>query len=291
MRLVIPTEVLADRLGHIPALALIKSAGFDCADFSLFDYSAHWAGADWREKALKIRDAAGQIGVTFCQAHTPFPTTRGEEPFDTAAFESICRSLEIAAILGVPRIVVHPVQHLPWVSNKKALFDASVALYRRLIPYCERWNIRVCAENMWQWDSHRGVITDSVCSQPEEFCALLDAVDSPWVEGCLDIGHCGLVGVDPAQAIRMMGKTRLKALHVHDVDYRRDCHTMPFVEDLDWQSITEALGQIDYEGEFTYEANEFLAKMPQELWEPAMKLMAATGRYLIDQVESKRIRG
>lgn len=70
----------------------------------------------------------------------------------------------------------------------------NVEFYRTLIPDCERLNIRVCAENMWQWDDKREIIVDSICAQPEEFCALLDAIDSPWIVGCLDIGHSALVG-------------------------------------------------------------------------------------------------
>ena len=35
------------------------------------------------------------------------------------------------------------------------------------------------------------------------FRALLEELDSPWIVGCLDLGHCALVGFDPAECIRM----------------------------------------------------------------------------------------
>ena len=288
MKLVNPTEILDTAIGLKESISLLKYAGFGGIDLSLFDMfqdDSVWCQDNYREYAREIRSYAESLDIFFLQSHAPFPSTKGEPEFDEMAFSRIVRAMEIASIAGVPRIVVHPPQHLPYVSNKKALFDMSVDFYKRLIPYCEQFQIQVCAENMWQWDEHRQVITDSVCSQPEEFCALIDAVGSPWIVACLDIGHCGLVGVNPADAIRMLGRDRLKALHVHDVDYRHDCHTMPFLENLDWESITTALGEIGYEGHLTFEANCFFQKLPRELWVPGAALLQRTGRYLISRIE------
>ena len=117
---------------------------------------------------------------------------------------------------------------------------------------------------------------------------MVDAVDSEWIVGCLDIGHSALVGVDPADFIRELGNKRLKALHVHDVDHRHDNHTLPFMEKLDWASITEALGEIDYQGDFTFEADNFLNVLPNALKLEGAKFMVKTGRYLIEQVENSR---
>lgn len=106
---------------------------------------------------------------------------------------------------------------------------------------------------------------------------MLDEVNSPWIVGCLDLGHSALVGVEPADFIRALGKTKLQALHVHDVNYRRDCHNLPFTEKLDWESIAVALREIGYQGEFTFEADNFLFGFPKELYQPAAKLMVETG--------------
>ena len=114
---------------------------------------------------------------------------------------------------------------------------------------------------------------------------MLDAVDSPWIDGCLEIGHSALTGYDPADFIRTMGNQRLKALHVHDVDYHTDKHNMPFMEKLEWESICTALGEIGYDGDFTFEADNFLFKFPNELKADACALMAKTGRYLISRKE------
>ena len=195
--------------------------------------------------------------------------------------------MHAAALMGIRNIVVHPVQHLTYAKEKQRLWEENLAFYRSLIPYCEEYGIRVCAENMWQYDNKRRYIVDSVCSQPEEFCGLLDALDSPWIVGCLDLGHCALVGVEPEDFIRAMGKERLQALHVHDVDYLHDCHTMPFTKNLNWEAITRALAEIGYEGDFTFEADSFYEGFPPQLVPDACKLMERTGRYLVGRIQAQ----
>lgn len=59
---------------------------------------------------------------------------------------------------------------------------------------------------------------------------------------------------------------------------------MPFMEDLDWEAITDALAEIGYEGDFTLEADEFIRKLMPE----ASGLMAKTGHYLIGRIEEKK---
>ena len=196
--------------------------------------------------------------------------------------------MEAASIMGVRDIVVHPRQHLPYATNVDKLFEENVALYKSLIPYCEKWNIRVCAENMWQFDQKRRVIIHSTCARPEEFAALLDAVDSPWIVGCLDIGHCAITSVDPVDAIRILGSKRLQALHVHDVDYVDDNHNMPFTQKLDWAAITAALAEIGYNGDFTFEADAFLWPYPLPLLPDAMAFMVKVGKYLASEVERQK---
>ncbi len=291
MKLSTQTDIIAARLGDEAAVRILASAGYDCIDWSFFPMRnsvGPWCEENWREHAHQLRALQDELGITANQAHAPFPTCLGEEPFDTTIHKWILRSMEASAILGVRNIVVHPIHHIPYAKNRQRLHEQNLELYRSLIPYCESYGIRVCAENMWQYDNKRGYIVDSVCSRPEEFCGLLDEINSPWIVGCLDIGHCALVGQDPADFIRAMGPDRLQALHVHDVDHKQDCHTLPFTQALDWESICAALGEIGYTGELTFEADNTLRPFPDELLPDAAALMARTGRYLISRVDAHR---
>lgn len=291
MRLVTNTGSLAEMFGDEETIRLLASIGFDGIDWSFFgmlEDENRWNETDFRERAEKLKAIADECGIKIVQAHAPFPTARRDEVFNQKMFDKILCAMEAASIMGVENIVVHPITCMDYLPNHHKLFEENVRLYRGLVPYCEKWNIRVCAENMWQRDTKRDVITFSVCAQPEEFSALLDAVDSPWVVGCLDIGHAAIVSVDPVDAIKVLGAKRLKALHVHDVDYLQDSHMLPFTQKLDWGSITKALGEIGYDGDFTFEADFYIEKFPKELRPDACLLMARTGRYLIERVMEAR---
>lgn len=291
MKLITNTNEPVKALGVDEAVRALARAGFDALDWSFFDLWKEdnlWNRPDWRETAVHIRDLCAECGVSVVQAHAPFPTSGDTKEFDDRAMGIILRAMEASSIMGATQIIVHPRQHLTYAWNSQQLFEENVAMYKAFVPYCEKWNIRVCAENMWQYDKRREYIVDSVCSQPEEFNALLDAVNSPWIIGCLDLGHCALVGWEPAEFIRRMGNQRLQALHVHDVDWKRDNHDMPFMQKQNWEAICKALADIDYKGDFTFEADYFLARFPAPLMEAASVLMVQVGRYLISRIEAHR---
>lgn len=190
-----------------------------------------------------------------------------------------------ASLLGVRNIIVHPCQHLEYCKEgvPEELFEYSINFYKKLLPYCEEYNIKVALENMWQYPG--GMISHSTCSRPWEFIKYLDALDSEWFVACLDIGHANLVRETPAEFIKELGGKRLKCLHVHDVDGTRDSHTLPFFGVGDWDSIMKALAEINYEGEITFEADGFMNGKPVELLPDCAKYMAAVGRCLANKYE------
>ena len=284
MKLVTQSMHPVHLFGEEEAVRQLAKAGFDAIDWSFFEMDP-WMDENWKKKAARLKEAILTCGLTVTQAHAPFPSSVGQDARDDEIMRTIHRSMEAAAFLGAGHIVVHPKQHMPYATHKAQLWKENVAMYRALIPYCEQWGIKVCCENLWQIDKKRGYIVGSVCGTPDEFAALLDEVNSPWIVGCLDLGHSALVGVEPADFIRALGKGKLQALHVHDVNYRRDCHNLPFTEKLDWDSITAALREIGYQGEFTFEADNFLFGFPKELYQPVARLMVETGRYLIRRIE------
>ncbi|MCQ2386169.1 MAG: DNA adenine methylase, partial [Clostridia bacterium] len=55
-----------------------------------------------------------------------------------------------------------------------------------------------------------------------------------------------------------------------------DLHTIPFLAKTDWQSFTDALREIRYDGDLTLEADGFLKGMPDEILPVAANLMART---------------
>ena len=266
---------------------MLAEAGFTALDFGLFNARYYAKDLDGRF-FTELRKKAEDKGLVFNQAHAPFPSGVGKPDRDEEIFADIVRSMKNASLLGAKNIVVHPVQYLVYANDgvPEKLFELNVAFYNRLKPYCEEYGIRVAVENMWQDKNLVGRcdtrIGHSTCSTPAEFIRYMDALDSKSFTACLDLGHAMLVHEKPEDFIRALGHDRLGALHVHDTAGNRDLHTLPFYGGMGyWDRITDALRDIGYVGDLTYEAGNFLAPLPKELYGAASRFMAEVGTYLI----------
>ncbi len=284
MKLSTTTGRLHENFGFKKAIDIIAQSGFDSADFSQFDSFVYKEAFD--EKHLtEIRKYAEDKGIYFNQSHAPFGSSFADEEKTKKRFDEIVTSMKKASCLGVKNIIVHPCQHLEYdkEGSPERLFEYNMKFYPKLKPYCDEYGINVALENMWQ--SPRGTIIHSTCSRADEFIRYLDELNDPRFVACLDIGHSALVREDADEFIRKLGKQRLKCLHVHDVDGNHDLHTLPYFGNINWDKVMSALKEIDYDGDLTYEADNFFSSIPSELMPDAVKFMEKTGRYLISKFE------
>ncbi len=291
MKISTTTERLRRFFDKKTTFKIIREAGFDCADlnFSLPGYrKVNEEYDNYINEAAELKEYADSIGLSINQAHAPFHSSTGNCDTDREIFKSLTASMKIASLYGVKNIIIHPKQHLPYRGNEKALFDMNMEFYRSLIPYCEEYGITVCVENMWQNNPHNGYITHSTCSKPEEFCEYIDTVGSHLIRACLDIGHTALVDVEADEAIRMLGRERLVALHMHDTDYKDDLHSLPGMSKIPYDKVVDALAEIGYTGDMTLEADGFLTGFEADFLPEAEKFMAKRTRFLADRFEAKQ---
>ena len=286
MKLINKTGPLYRRFGIEKAVDMLIDAGFDAIDFTFVDECFEeqlWDKPVYEE----LRKRAEARGVCFHQAHAPAPSSYKEEEAAEKMFLSIVETMRRASWLGVRNIVVHPCQHLYYVEKgvPEQLFEYNMKFFRRLIPYCEEFGIRVAIENMWQYP---GMISHSTCSKPEEMIRYIDELNHECILGCLDVGHAVLVREKPDDFIRMLGNKRLACMHIHDVDGIRDSHTLPYFGIGKWQELMTALAEIGYEGDFTYETDGFFEKIPDALLPASLKFAEETGRYLISLFEEAK---
>ncbi len=293
MKLSTQTDVFTKKFGEEKAIELLAKAGYDAIDLSCFDMTYKDAPtekntAEYKNYAKKLRKIAEDNGVYFNQAHAPFPSSKPDEfiEYNKEIFEQIIRSMEFCAITGVRNIVVHPKQHLTYAEkgNPEKLKEINFEFYNSLIPYAKDFGICVCTENMWQYDENK-IISHSTCASPEEFKEYITMINSPYLKGCLDVGHAFLVNEDIPNIIKVLGSD-LKALHVHDTGYNIDLHRLPYTcGGIEWEKVMEALAEINYDGELTFEADNTLLRMPDEMLMPTAKYMVEMGRCLIRQFE------
>ena len=291
MLLCAPTEYLSKVFSVKEAVKILADAGYKAYDFSLcgkLNPRELSDMEDYRERAAELRKYADSLGIVCRQSHAHFPSSVGVDETDKEIFNQIIRDMETASILGAEIIVVHPKQHLTYAEHIEELFEMNVEFYKSLIPYCEKFGIKVAMENMFQWNRSANCAYDSTCSRAWEFCKYMDAVDSEWIVGLLDVGHTALVDANLTEFIHALGNKRLKALHIHDNDRKSDFHTLPFTQKLDFDAITTDLAAIGYQGDFTYEADNFLTGFPKELLPDAVAFMCKVGNYLVKEIQRKR---
>ena len=89
-----------------------------------------------------------------------------------------------------------------------------------------------------------------------------------------------MLGQDPAAVLRLMGD-KLKATHISDFFNIDSDHLPPFQGRVDWPPIMEALRDIRYAGDFTYEIHRFTSTMPEELVPEALAYTVRIGEYLL----------
>lgn len=288
------TGRIAKRLGDEAAIRIIAQAGFDAFDYSLCVHNEESMvyGDNYKEYVAGLNAVAKKYNIVCNQAHAYHPANIwGDKEIDPNAFRKIVRGIEVASLLGAKIIVVHPYNAYPGDVSPEEIQRINLEFYGRLLPFCEKFNIKVALENMFTRDRKRGNIIGCTCGKSEEFRSYMEKVDPEWFVACLDLGHIGLVGDEAHDAIRVLGKTYLHALHVHDNDYKSDQHTLPYLGKIEWEKVFAALAEIGYDGDFTYEADSFLAGFPDELLPVASEFMCRVGRYMINRFEEKNGNG
>lgn len=228
---------------------------------------------------LELKEYARAHNVVIGQAHAPFASSYVDEERTEKRFSEIVCAMKNASLLGAPMIVVHACKHLDYEvpGNAEYLFEYNLNFYRRLIPYAEEYGIKIAIENI-------GYV--SVVSTPERLNRLYDTLNNPVFTICFDVGHCLLEKVDPAEAIRAIGHRMVDGCtHFHDNNSLTDDHILPYHGKVNWESVMEALADIGYKGNLSYEAGGFIKDVPETLRADALAYMARIGHHLIDRFE------
>ena len=296
MKLVTSSNRIFRIFGEKEGIHILKKAGYDALDLTLSrlstdpDFLPH--KDDGSAYAKQLAEWSKEAALPFLQAHAPYVFDwENKNELEDRFFPLTIKALEISAITGVKICVVHPYTYGEKYNNQKEYFDLNMNIFNRLIPYAKEFGVKIALENMYRRDERRDVYVPSVCGTPEQFNQYIDALDSDFVVGCLDLGHCSLVGIEAHHFLREMGSDRVQALHVSDNDYLNDYHTLPGVGKMNWDKILKALADINYNGDFTYEADRFLLNFENEFKPTAARFMADRGRSLLARMQKYKQTG
>jgi sugar phosphate isomerase/epimerase len=285
------TSNIFSAFGAEEGIRVLKEAGYDALDASLFTMSttpqSPLYGDGWKEYTEELKRLSEKENMPFNQSHVPFVFNwKNPNEFEERFMPLNIRGLIVSGILGVKTAIVHPYHYGEYFGHEEEIFERNMKFYRDLLPYAKEYGVKIAIENMWRNEPKRKYICPSACGTAKDLARYIDTLDDDTFVACLDLGHCGLVGEEAQDAIRILGHDRLKALHVHDNNYREDTHTLPMMSMMEWDEICKALADIKYDGDFTFEADAFLRYVPKDFKPTACKFMADTGRYLISKIES-----
>lgn len=265
-------------------LKLLKDGGFTAYDCTMCDNGKaaerFIADDNYLENARAFRSYADSISLPCNQAHAPFPSAiKGNEQYNKEAFEKNVRAIEVAGILGAAVCVVHP-------CNDYTPEENAEKVYLPLAPYARKAGVKIGVENMWNWNAPKNIFAPAACSSPENFVAHMKLLPTDVFVANLDIGHAELRAMNTSapEMVRALGGY-FQSMHLHDVNFYEDSHTLPFTERIDYEPVIAAMKEVGYKGDVTLEAGIFPRKFPKEILPEAVRLMAATARYFKNRLD------
>lgn len=272
-------------------IEILAKAGFDALDYTFTPWmergEMEWNGNAYEKYAKEVNKITEDNGISFNQAHAPFIFHTSYLPdWNKEIIPLQIRCMEACALLGIPHMVVHPVHHLNYRFNKDTIWKLNEEYYHLLQPYAKQFGVKIALENMFSEDSKRKSLVPDMFSDPREFNEFYDKLNDTENFICLvDTGHCGIVGEDAGDTIRTMGR-RVTALHLNDNMFTNDGHLIPLHGLIDWDDVMKALAEIDYKGDFTFEALHLWRGLDDDFYLTQAKYLHDVGRYLIRKFET-----
>lgn len=284
--------------------AMLKRAGFTCADFSLNSYLTNTSiyqseqnhFFDQPEEELERYFAphirgAGAAGIRIHQMHMPYPlyVPGGSREINDYLWNTVApKSMKICALMGCRYIVIHGFKLAHHLGSEAAEWEQTERLLHALAPMAKELGITMCIENLYR--SVGGHIVEGPCCNARKAAERIDRLNDQYGEEvagfCFDTGHANLVGIDFEDFIRTLGK-RLKVLHIHDNDGRGDLHQIPFTftrtrenrVTTDWDGFLCGLRAVEFDQVLSFETAPVLTAFPDELKEDVLKFIARIGRH------------
>lgn len=219
--------------------------------------------ASFENELKEERKIAEDAGIQFSQAHGPWrypPRERNAEEI-RIRIDEFKKSIYGTAVIGSPNWVIHPMMPFGADTSERAeeMIEINRVAFREVCEYAKTFGITVCLENMPFLNlpiASVGSVVDFVRELGYDNLKM-----------CLDTGHSAVFGDDLGDAVRLIGKELLAALHVHDNDGKRDAHRRPGEGVIDWIGFNAALNEIGYEGVYSLECGPLRDKDHPETWE------------------------
>jgi len=264
-------------------IELCARAGYKVLDLNLCEAmnpASRMRGDAWQDYVKDITELGRRWGVEFAQSHLPYYDIFAQNDSSKVKLmeELIRRCIIASGELGVKWAVAHPGTFYDAGPDTAASLEKNLEYYSVHLETARKAGVGLALENEFEY---KGANQKIFAVNINELCELADAFNDPLIGVCYDFGHANLSGGLHRQNLKIIG-SRLKATHVHDNNFTHDDHLLPFFGKTNWPDAMAALAEIGYDGDLTFEIQEFARYMPNELKHLAVELSVKTGNYLIE---------
>lgn len=309
LRLGVQTKNVVNDEHPEEGFALLKRAGFSCADFSLNGYLLNTdiyqstlnrffdASVSELERFFAShKQGAKAAGITIHQIHMPYPiyVPAGEKTVNAYLWNEVApKSMAVCAFLECPFLVVHGFKLARFLGSEDREWEETEKFIDSIAPMAKEMGITICIENLY--DGIGGHLIEGPCCDVAKAAERIDRINEKYraeVLGfCFDTGHANLVGIDFERFIIGLGE-RLKVLHIHDNDGISDLHQIPFTfaktrenkSSTDWEGFIRGLKQIRFQGTLSFETAPVLSAFPEVMKQSALAFIARIGEYFVGEI-------
>lgn len=287
MKISIQSHAVTQRFDMDTAYRMIKDAGFEAIDWSLYiqwesgktydcwDRAAINSGKNFDQKCIYDEDmdkiiahyqpeidTIKKYGLTITQAHSSFFNYSSITlPFVEHAVETHKKVLKLCAYAGCPRLVIHGFsrQAAETVLDDNDIHAANMKMFTELIPTALETGVMILLENLFVTDGSNNRKYAATCSDPYDAIAYIDTLNeiagSECFGLCFDTGHLNLANLRITEYAEMLGQ-RIKALHIHDNNEITDLHLAPYTGTISWKEFYSSLKKIGYTGDLNFETHK-----------------------------------
>ena len=237
-----------------------REHGYECFDFGRFVTTGTefflQSEENFKAELLEYKRLIEAEGMVVWQVHSPWRHPAQDfTPEDRAErLNAFLKAVRGAGYLGATHFVLHALMPFGTNSseNPEEMKNINAEFMKRLYVEAKEYGVKhICIENL-----PFPALPINHTYQCIEFAKRMnEETGSDMFKVCLDTGHSNFCGEKPADAVRLIGKDYLGALHVHDNDGKADQHAIPGRGNIDWEDFSNALAEIGFEGCVNFETS------------------------------------
>jgi L-ribulose-5-phosphate 3-epimerase len=237
------TQIILGAMSLDDTLNLCQDAGYETVELTFRDgkdLNADMSRSEIESVGEKCEAAGIEIGSVIA-SYADRGNLLSPDPVEReSGVKSLVRNLEIAGILDVGGILLHPGQ-LTVSDTYQSVWDNLIGILKEVAPIAAQNKAAIGVENVW----------NKFLLSPKEMREFVDEVDSEWVGVYLDTANMMAYGY-PEHWIRELG-ARIRRVHFKDFDRQTHRFVNLLDGDTDWPTVVHELRSIGYDGPVIHE--------------------------------------